>query len=202
MGEDRAFDQAFLDRLPLNCVPYPLAAAFCAWDGGRLQTWEENSAAFGPDTYPWGNAPDAGGFTDVKGIWTQVGPAHAVDGQNTDQACPLCDTTRMNWTNNYQYPPGGDPVKSWDFAYFISAPGRFPADVGAGGHMDIGGLMMELTASPGIAYPDMQATDPKYGAMVRWSRAGSWEGHRVNTSRWQFAIMTKYGKTGMRCARD
>ena len=201
MNEDRPFDQAFLDRLPLNCVPYPVAAAFCAWDGGRLQTWEESSAAFGPGAYPWGNAPVAGGFADVAGTWTQVGPAHYVEGQPITP-CPGCDITRLNWSSNYQHPPGGHPAKDWDLAYFISAPGRFPADVGAGGHMDLGGIMMELTASPGVAYPGGAPTDPQNRAMVRWSRAGSWEGHQVNYTRWQFAIMTKYGKTGMRCARD
>ena len=52
-------------------------SAFCAWDGGRLQTWEENSTAFGPGAYPWGNAPAAGGFSLVNQVWTQVGPARA-----------------------------------------------------------------------------------------------------------------------------
>ena len=200
MGEDRPFGQAFLDRLALNCVPYPLAAAFCAWDGGRLQTWEENSAAFGPGNYPWGNAPVAGGFGVLNGAWTQLGPAHFVEGQGFSP-CPSCDITRMNWGSNYQSPPGGD-AKDWDYAYFISAPGRFAGDVGAGGHMDLGGIMMELTASPGVGYPGAPAIDEKYGAKVRWSRAGSWEGHQVNYPRWEFAVMTKYGKTGMRCARD
>ena len=201
MDEDRAFDQAFLDRLPLNCVPYPVAAAFCAWDGGRLQTWEESSAAFGPGAYPWGDAPAAGGFSLVNQVWTQVGPAHYVEGQAINP-CPGCDTSRLNWMNNYQHPAGGVPAKDWDLAYFISPPGRFAADVGAGGHMDLGGIMMELTASPGVAYPGAPATHPTHGAQVRWSRAGSWEGHQVNYTRWQFPIMTKYGKTGMRCARD
>ena len=54
--EDRGFDQAFLDRLPLNCVTYPMVAAFCAWDGGRVETFEEHSAAYGGATYPWGNS--------------------------------------------------------------------------------------------------------------------------------------------------
>ncbi len=61
--------------------------------------------------------------------------------------------------------------------------------------MDIGGLMMELTATA-------SANDPKYGATVKWSRAGSWEGHPVNYGQYAFAVMTKYGKTGLRCARD
>jgi formylglycine-generating enzyme required for sulfatase activity len=45
-------------RIPINCVPFNVAYAFCIWDGGRLPTEAEwNFAAAGGDeqrTYPWG----------------------------------------------------------------------------------------------------------------------------------------------------
>jgi cysteine-rich repeat protein len=49
------------DRLPINCVSWYDAFAFCAWDGGRLPTqaeWEYAAAAGSEQrTYPWGNTP-------------------------------------------------------------------------------------------------------------------------------------------------
>lgn len=50
------------NALPLNCVPFAVAYAFCVWDGGRLPTEAEwNFAAAGGSSqrpYPWSTAPD------------------------------------------------------------------------------------------------------------------------------------------------
>ena len=191
-NEDRGFDQAFLDRLPLNCVPFPVLAAFCAWDGGRVQTFDENSAAYGPGAYPWGNAPEAGGFVFGNGGTQQVGPARY---PAPVTSCPGCDVGQANWLNAYQNPPGGNPAKSWDYAYFISPPGRFPLDKGPGGHLDIGADLMEWTATSGPIPGGQREAN-------RWARAGSWEGHQMNYGGFSFPRLTKYGKTGGRCARD
>ena len=49
------------DSLPINCVNYYLAFAFCVWDDARLPTeveWEYAAAGANENrTYPWGNAP-------------------------------------------------------------------------------------------------------------------------------------------------
>jgi formylglycine-generating enzyme required for sulfatase activity len=51
------------ESMPLNCVSWYVAFAFCIWDGGRLPTeaeWEKASAGGDSDRlYPWGAAaPD------------------------------------------------------------------------------------------------------------------------------------------------
>src|SRR4051812_813831 len=60
--EARGLTDAQLAAKSLNCIAYPLAAAFCAWDGGRLQTKAEHDTAWGAAEHPWGAAPVPGGY--------------------------------------------------------------------------------------------------------------------------------------------
>jgi len=60
-GPPSTYAEGLSDEVPLNCVSWFEAAAFCAWDGGRLPTLRELSyAAAGGSlqrVYPWGDEP-------------------------------------------------------------------------------------------------------------------------------------------------
>ena len=62
------------ERLPINCLSFYEAHAFCAWDGGYLPTEaERNHVASGGDeqrVYPWSTPPES----------TAISPRHAVFG--------------------------------------------------------------------------------------------------------------------------
>lgn len=67
------------DSLPINCVSWFLAFAFCAWDGGRLPTNAEwNYAAAGGSEqrmFPWGNDPGPGAMYAVYDCMADGSPA-------------------------------------------------------------------------------------------------------------------------------
>jgi hypothetical protein len=196
LPETRQVSNARLFEKPLNCVPYPLGAAFCAWDGGRLETSDEHDAAWGSGTYPWGASPTPGGYMMVNNQWTLVDFA---SGPNFGQACPTCDTTHANAGYDYEYPVIANP---WDYSVYISAPGRFPLGAGPLGHADTAGDLMEITATTNGSSTATTAWGTKVTETdVRWSKNGSWEVHPIGYAGFSFPFMTKYGKAGIRCAR-
>lgn len=116
---------ARLHQKPINCVNYWTAAAFCAWEGGRLPSIDEwTYAAVGGDElreYSWGN----GGFSHEK-LVTELN--HNPDNQS------------FSYPNDFPF--GGNGQN----AYHIAPPGRKPAGVARWGHHDMAGNLVEWTS--------------------------------------------------------
>ena len=67
------------DELPVNCVTWHLAQAFCIWDGGRLPSEAEwNLAAAGAEeqrVYPWSSPPTSVAIDVTRATYASAGPA-------------------------------------------------------------------------------------------------------------------------------
>jgi hypothetical protein len=154
-GDERGYSTQYLDRLPINCITYVMAAAFCAWDGGRLSTSSEHEAIGATglgSAYVWGDAPEAGGWARDDDQ-TIVGPAFPAGFLGSTNPCPSCSVQMVNWQLAYEHvrfdpnddsnpvflpalingvPPRDVPVNydyaTTDLTYDISPPGRFPYD--------------------------------------------------------------------------
>jgi formylglycine-generating enzyme required for sulfatase activity len=199
-GEPAAeYPQAVYDTKSLNCVDYLMAQAFCIWDGGRLQTLAEYTAA--------GSAPDAKRM--YSELVAQPGPVpwgspvpHVVGSNSyygnrfpdaTDATLGLPATTSIEWANffySYEYPH----LVNVDFVVFINAPGRLRAR-SPNGHADLVGNVIELTSD---VNGSGSIADPR-SALTHWTANGSWEGHPWGYYEWNFSLLDKYGKMGARC---
>jgi formylglycine-generating enzyme required for sulfatase activity len=78
------------ENLPMNCITWYEAFAFCAWDGGRLPTEAEwNYAAAGgaeQRQYPWSNPPSSAPIDSTYAVYNSapiamVGSKPAGDGK-------------------------------------------------------------------------------------------------------------------------
>ena len=173
------------DDHPVTQVSWTDAAAFCAWDGGRLPTeveWEHAARGAGDDrsAYAWGDALDEGG------------QPHA----NT-------------WTGTF---PGGDDGAD-GFRDGTSPVGTFGAT--PLGLTDLGGNVWEWTASWYRPYPLGPDGGTGPGAPVgasgepeRAQRGGSYlchpsycHGYRVS-ARSHATAESSFAHVGFRCARS
>jgi len=98
------------DRVPVECVSWFIAFAFCAWDGGRLPSFTEwNYAAAGGDeqrTYPWGEQP--------------YDPSRAVYGDTPNGVEAEAGSAPAGRTRWGQYDFGGSRVE-WNLDYGTSS---------------------------------------------------------------------------------
>jgi hypothetical protein len=152
----RPYTQDSYDIKSMNCAPYWIYAAFCAWDGGHVATLAELDAVYGKQQYPWDTTGE-NTFLPADYTYTSV-----LDTQNnttyhyqnfvpgteyyTGAASTLgaVDLT-VNWNNNsfglnfgnfYYYPNGGSGpadqpaavASGTDLSPYIAAPGRFYLD--------------------------------------------------------------------------
>jgi hypothetical protein len=137
----RPFTQDMYDIKPMNCIPYYLAATFCAWDGGRLELETEHALIWQSTTqaYPWGQNFLPNPYPGNQAIAAECGGNYA----------PNCAVSlTVDWFNGsqssgsqgdfYYYPsyPASIPnsnvpdslTYSWDLSPYIAAPGRFYLD--------------------------------------------------------------------------
>ncbi len=168
-----------LDEKSMNCLNPIMFAAFCAWDGGYIQSVAALSAAYGPYQWPWGDSPNTND--------------EAFKYSNFNSGVGNFSATKLP---RYLWPIVPFAHFANDFTPVIAAPGRFPMDLslvregggGAGeGWYDLGGNMIEWS----------QAN----GAYRGWT-GSSWEGHNYPRA-WTGGIyfLDKYGKGSTRCMR-
>jgi len=163
-----------LDEKSMNCMTPLMFTAFCAWDGGYMQSVDALSKAYGPSKWPWGALPEV---TDTVALITNYNAG----------------TGGFNNTKNprYLWPQVDYGTFQADFTPIIAAPGRFPGDASqvlvGDTWMDLGGNMIEWSQTN--------------GGWRGWT-GSSFEGH-VYPRAWTGAIqyLDKYGKGSSRCMR-
>jgi hypothetical protein len=164
-----------LDEKSMNCITPLMFTAFCAWDGGYLQSVAAISKAYGTSEWPWGDTPTP--KDNVAKMANYNGGTGSFSPSNPPR---------------YLFPVVNYATFATDFTPIIAAPGRFPKDASqvrpaADTWMDLGGNMVEWSQNA--------------GGWFGWTGA-SFEGHFYGR-KWDTAVLyvDKYGKGGARCMR-
>jgi formylglycine-generating enzyme required for sulfatase activity len=169
------------DTLPMNCVDWYDALAFCIWDGGRLPTESEwEYAAGGGSThslYPWGNTPALTNMQDSTAAYANY--FCLGDGSQPD-SCAFSD---------------------------ILAVGSKPLGRGSYGQDDLAGSVDEWTLDWYAPYPSTPSTNyaDLTKASLRVLRSGDWLYNAMflaTTSREYYDPTLRSNYVGFRCARE
>jgi len=185
--------------LPINCISWFEAFAFCAWDGGRLPTSTEwNYAAAGGSEqrlYPWSVPPSSAEISPAYAVYDCTG--HGGPPIMLDGGFLQCELTDI--------PPVGS---------------KSPLGDGRWGHSDLAGSMYEWALdwwTPYLPYPcdDCAVLDGGHGgsfadaspdaSIGRIQRGGGYydpAGNLYTYDVYLFDPVTLYDSDGIRCARD
>lgn len=203
-ADTQQYDQAPLDKKSLQCVTFFMVAAFCAWDGGRVPSLTEldyawDSGSPSTHTFPWGNTPAPGGWSDA---YADMATAKA-DGKVTPTGS---NQTFANYEYNFWEPAEVKCIGAQcDYSIYIAPPGRFPKGDGPFGHSDLAGNVYQVT----LPMTGTVGTDPlTAGRLVQLGPGGAFDTHKIPTTRsgtpefGKWKPFNKYIATGGRCARD
>ena len=171
------------EAMPITCVDWYTAFAFCIWDGGRLPTdAEAEYAAVGgsrDNRYPWGDTPELTNEQDETAAYAVY---HCLaDGSGSGQACTPGDLL---------------PV------------GSKPAGKGYYQHLDLVGSVWEWALDgwqenyPTTAQTNYAKVDAE---KFRTMRGGCWDSTAKlahGASRSGLTPTTNYDQVGIRCARN
>lgn len=168
------------ESLPMNCMSWYVAFAFCAWDGGRLPTEAEwNYAAAGGSEqreHPWSVPPSSTTIDETYAVYDCRGNG------DTGNVCNLSDILNVGSR------PNGD---------------------GLWGHADLGGSMMEWNFDWYDTQYQSQCADcaNMQPASSRVTRGASWNYNydatpiSLSARRFNGIPSTRYSSIGARCAR-
>jgi hypothetical protein len=124
----RSLPRAVSDEKPLNCAMPIMFAAFCAWDGGELATYDDYLDVW-TEMYPWG-ATDLRrpNYNHCNGPFNNGGFKCQCDGvNNIGPNCPAGGFTAIGEAGVfYEFPRNTN--RSKDNEPLIAAPGRFVTD--------------------------------------------------------------------------
>ena len=192
----KSFSQQVMDEKALNCTPFGLYAAFCAWDGGQLMTGEVfDHLAGGPVVIPASGGTAPYNYVTVPNEQPRMTPGKTLCGgagaPNTLNT--FSDGTQACYNVWFApLPPGND--HSHDGSARIAPPGRVPADVVKvvatdEGWRDLKGNLVEAVLRPGeTARFDYRGFGVSYGSII----------HHRNQ---QTSPRMKGGSFGARCMR-
>jgi hypothetical protein len=179
----KAYSKDEMDEKALNCTPFGLFAAFCAWDGGQLLTDEAFDFIAGGT---WPTNPAEATATPpprLTGSNTSCGPdgTSLITGGDSTVTCEAV----------YAFP---DPAKGGDFdaSWRVAPPGRVATDTVAINAGDEPWHDLKGNLNEGVLRKDGQFTFRGYG--IGWS---SIQAHRTQET----TPRMKAGSFGARCMR-